>query len=79
MYHRKEDRMSFWAKTKKSTHIIQVFLYIPSTAPPSERVWSDGGNIVTSARAPLMPTTFRKLIFLKESLCNFGRFSIRKL
>ena len=44
------------------------YLSIPGTAVPSERVWSDGGNIISSGRQSISTANFRMLIFLKENL-----------
>ena len=38
-----------------------------SASAPSERVWSDGGNTVTSARESLLPDTFRMLMFIRSN------------
>ena len=45
----------------------KILLSIPATAAPSERVWSDGGNTVTSARESLLPDTFRMLMFIRSN------------
>ena len=44
------------------------YLTIPGTAVPSEREWSDGGNIISSGRQSISTADFRMLIFLKENL-----------
>ena len=44
------------------------YLSIPGAAVPSERVWSDGGNIISSGRQSISPANFRMLIFLKEKI-----------
>ena len=43
------------------------FSFIPGTAVPSARVWSDGGNIISSGRQSISPANFRMLIFLQEN------------
>ena len=47
----------------KLAEAARIVLANPATAAPSERVWSDAGNIVTNARQNLSPTNFRLLLF----------------
>ena len=48
---RSENPLEFWNLNKlcfpKLAEAARIVLAIPATAAPSERVWSDAGNIVT--------------------------------
>jgi hypothetical protein len=70
---RKQDPLAFWRDVRGSYPLIKrlarLILCIPSTAVPSERVWSDAGNIVTGARQRLTPANMRMLLYLREN-CN---------
>ena len=67
---RSKNPLEFWNLNKlcfpKLFEATRIVLTIPATAAPSERVWSDAGNIVTDARQNLSPTNFRMLLFLKN-------------
>ena len=66
-----KNPLEFWNLNKlcfpKLAEAARIVLAIPATAAPSERVWSDAGNIVTDARQNVSPTNFRKL-FLRQNL-----------
>ena len=51
----------------KQAEAARIVLAIPATVAPSEKVWSDAGNIDTDARQNLSPMNFR-MLFLKENL-----------
>ena len=46
----------------------KIFLAIPATSVPSERVFSTAGDIITADRARLKPQHVDKLLFLKKEL-----------
>ena len=66
------EELQFWKKNQVQfpalANLALEYLSIPGTAVPSERVWSDGGNIISSGRQSISPANFRMLIFLKENL-----------
>ena len=69
---RTKNPLEMW-KTEKNkwpnlAKAAQIVLAIPATGAPSERVWSDAGNIVTYARQRLLPMNLRMLLFLRENL-----------
>lgn len=47
--------------------LARIYLSIPSTSTPSERVFSDNGNIVTQKRNCLSPDNVNKLVFLSQN------------
>ena len=62
-----ENPLDFWKENVKIPEYFsgsQNTLAIPGTAVPSERVWSDAGNTVKSARQRLLPSNTRMLLFL---------------
>lgn len=48
--------------------VAKVYLGIPATSVPSERVFSCAGDIVTAQRSMLNPDNVDKLIFLKKNM-----------
>ena len=57
-----------YEKFPKNAKLAEILLCFPGTAVPSERVWSDAGNIVTSARQTPSTLNFGMLLFLRENL-----------
>ncbi|CAG8766249.1 4725_t:CDS:1, partial [Cetraspora pellucida] len=47
--------------------LAQKYLSIPATSTPSERLFSDAGNIMSSKRTNLKPQVFEQLLFLKRN------------
>jgi len=47
--------------------LAKVYLCIPATSTPSERLFSDAGNIMTVKRTQLSNSTFEHLLFLKKN------------
>lgn len=68
------DPLDWWKNKadsyKKLAPIAKFFLCIPGTSVPSERVFSDTGNIVTKKRASLDPDTVNQLVFLRSVLSS---------
>ena len=64
--------LEFWNLNKlcfpKQAEAVRIVLAIPATVAPSEKIWSDAGNIVTDVRQNLSPMNFRMLLFLTENL-----------
>ena len=44
------------------------FLTIPATSAPSERVWSQSANVITTKRARLDETIASGIMFVKENV-----------
>ena len=61
-----------WWKNNQSrfpvlAYLAWKYLAILATSTPSERLFSDAGNIMSVKRTNLLPITFEHLIFLKRN------------
>ena len=74
----KEDEIEFqgdpfaWWNYKKNKYpnlakIARQYLSISATSTPSERLFSDAGNIINNKRTRLDSEFFKKIIFLKKN------------
>nr|KAG5685994.1 hypothetical protein BaRGS_028327 [Batillaria attramentaria] len=67
-----ENPLSWWrvneARFPLLARMAKMYLAIPATSVPSERVFSTAGDILTSQRASLKPEHVDKLLFLKKNL-----------
>ena len=67
---RKLFPLVYWKEKRQVFPVLSVkaqfLLGIAATAVPSERHWSDAGNIITTRRESLNPETFRELVFLRS-------------
>ena len=50
------------------SRVAKMYLAVPATSVPSERVFSTAGDILTAQRANLKPQHLDKLLFLKKNL-----------
>ena len=61
----------WWASQKSRFPILSQlakrYLAILATSAASERLFSDGGNVMTVTRTNLLPSTFEHLIFCKQN------------
>lgn len=73
----KEDPLNWWKVNQNTfpalTPLARHFLASTATETDSERVFSVGGNIVTSKRTTLLSEHVRKIIFCHDNL-EFLRF-----
>jgi len=53
------------------SEISKIYLAIPATSTPSERLFSDAGNLLTSKRTHMLPELFKRMIFLKKNISKF--------
>ena len=67
----KTDPFVWWNSKKNEFPIMSVlakkYLCISATSVPSERLFSDVGNLITPSRNKLSPNTVSKIVFLKRN------------
>jgi hypothetical protein len=74
----KEDKIKFsqnpfeWWVNKKSKYpvlsrLARIYLAVPATSTPSERLFSDAGNLLTAKRSRMDPELFKRIMFLKRN------------
>ena len=67
-----ESPLRWWkievARLPLLSTVARKYLSVCATSVPSERVFSVGGNIVTSKRSVLKPEKVNQLIFLAKNL-----------
>ncbi len=74
----REDKIKFtqnpfeWWMNKKSKYPIlarlaRIYLAVPATSTPSERLFSDAGNLLTSKRSRINAELFKRMMFLKRN------------
>ena len=74
----KEDKIKFtqspfewWANKKGKYPILarlaRIYLAVPATSTPSERLFSNAGNLLTSKRTRMHPELFKRIMFLKRN------------
>lgn len=66
-----EDPFTWWRSNKTKFPILnqmaRTYLSVSATSTPSERLFSDCGNLMTTKRTRLSPEFFKRLIFLKRN------------
>jgi hypothetical protein len=74
--YKQHNPLTFWYNNKTTLPLLaqqaQRYLSIPATSVPSERLFSDAGNIITHKRNRLHPNTVHDLLFLKENQSIFN-------
>ena len=66
--------LEWWEKYESNYPILArlavavVFLAIPATSAPSERIWSRAAGVLTTKRANLDPEVASGMMFVKENL-----------
>jgi hypothetical protein len=75
-----EDPLLWWKANQSQLPVLsrmaRIFLAIPATSTPSERVFSEAGNLITEKRARLSGDSIQAGMCLRswkrESLLNIG-------
>jgi|GraSoiStandDraft_24_1057298.scaffolds.fasta_scaffold25211_2 hypothetical protein len=73
-----EDKISFnqnpfewWAGKKTKYPVLskmaRIYLAAPATSTPSERLFSDAGNLLSAKRTRMSPELFKRIMFLKRN------------
>jgi hypothetical protein len=73
-----EDKISFnqnpfewWAGKKNKYPVLskmaRIYLAAPATSTPSERLFSDAGNLLSAKRTRMSPELFKRIMFLKRN------------
>lgn len=66
------DPLYWWklheANLPRLSNHVKKYFCIPATSPPSERVFSMAGNIVTFRGTSIKPETVNRLVFLSRNL-----------
>ena len=66
-----EDPLAWWKAHKMAyphlVHVAKIYLSVPGTSVPSERVFSTAGDVVSGQRALLGAESVDRLIFIKKN------------
>lgn len=69
------DPLNWWklysTKFPFLSELSKIYLAIPATSTPSERLFSDAGNLLTTKRTRILPELFKRMIFLKKNINKF--------
>jgi hypothetical protein len=53
------------------SELSRIYLAMPATSTPSERLFSEAGNLLTTKRTRILPELFKRMIFLKKNINKF--------
>ena len=71
----KKDPLAWWDLHSKKFPILsklaRIFLAIPATSTPSERLFSDAGNLMSFKRMRISPELFNRMMFLKRNIDQY--------
>lgn len=72
------DCLKWWAKNENKYPAIaplaKLFLAIPASSAPSERVWSRGSRVITVKRAKMAQDLASSIMFVKENMTLLNRY-----
>ncbi|CAG5023650.1 unnamed protein product [Parnassius apollo] len=70
---RKECPITYWKYTNnKLKELAMLYLCIPASSVPSERIFSKAGQILTERRNRLKEKRLNELLFIKQNSCYFN-------
>ncbi|CAG8839523.1 14453_t:CDS:1, partial [Cetraspora pellucida] len=71
----KKDPLVWWDLHSKKFPVLsklaRIYLAVPATFNPSERLFSDAGNLMTSKRTHISPELFKRMLFLKRNIDQY--------
>lgn len=53
------------------SELSRIYLAMSATSTPSERLFSEAGNLLTTKRTRILPELFKRMIFLKKNINKF--------
>jgi hypothetical protein len=66
------DPLEWWKRNQLKypylARLARLYLAVPATSAPSERIWSRASRILTLERANLKPKVAQRIMFIKENL-----------
>lgn len=67
-----QNPFEWWANKKIKypvlAKIARIYLVVPATSTPSERLFSDAGNLLSAKRSRMDAELFKRMIFLKKNI-----------
>ena len=71
----KKDPLAWWDLHSKKfpilSNLARIFLATCATSTPSERLFSDAGNLMSPKRARISPELFNRMMFLKRNIDQY--------
>jgi hAT family C-terminal dimerisation region len=52
--------------------LARIYLAVPATSTPSERLFSDAGNLLTAKRSRMNAELFKRIMFLKRNMSKIN-------
>ena len=72
------DPLEWWKKNQLKypylARLASLYLAVPATSAPSERIWSRASRILTLKRANLKAKVAQRMMFIKENLSVLHKY-----
>ena len=72
------DPLEWWKKNQLKypylARLASLYLAVPATSAPSERIWSRASRILTLKRANLKEKVAQRMMFIKENLSVLHKY-----